>query len=187
MDKQEFIEQLEAKKNIATRRWMKADPASLNDSVWKAEKDTLEKVLTMARELQIHPPVEVEPCVADWLDDVYCVDDSQKNMVLFDFLYRYSKKIMLDSDIDKWFNKSSEGIFILSDALRYGYVRKEEPKYLLPVPYLENMYYAMYDDGKIGYANSPKELSRGKNQFTEEEIKEHFPDMENKKIPVDES
>jgi len=186
MNKQEFIEQLEAKKNIATRRWMKADPASLNDSVWKAEKDTLEKVLTMARELQIHPPVEVEPCVADWLDGVGNEDNVHNNLALFYFLYRYSKKIIIDSDIDEWFNKSSEGIFILSDALRYGYVRKEE-KYLLPVPYLENMYYAMYDDGKIGYANSPKELTRGKNQFTEEEIKEYFPDMADKKIPVDES
>ena len=82
-----------------------------------------------------HEPVEVEPFVADLLDSLE-EREKGKDYLIYELVFAAIEDVEYELDqMEEWVGKNGN-IFILADALRYGYVRKE-PLHVMPVPYTE--------------------------------------------------
>ena len=88
-----------------------------------------------------HEPVEVEPFMADWLDSIE-EREKGKDCLIYELVFAAVEDAEYELDqMEEWIGKNGN-IFILADALRYGYVRKPEKQWVVTQDgrYLESVF-----------------------------------------------
>ena len=82
-------------------------------------------------------------------------------------------------DFYDWLAKDSDTLYILCDALRYGYEVEKEPLYIMPIPHVSfPIHYCVKDDHvSFRQGNAQK--------FTQAELDKYFPDIKQFAVPVE--
>ena len=137
MDKKELIEKLEWSKAEKDKIICAQEAIGNATNYYEGKSEAFNYAIYLAKKLDepTHEPVEVEPFMADWLDSLE-EREKGKDYLIYELVFAAIEDAEYELDqMEEWVGKNGN-IFILADALRYGYVRKE-PLHVMPVPYTE--------------------------------------------------
>ncbi|MFW8620874.1 DUF1642 domain-containing protein [Enterococcus thailandicus] len=83
-------------------------------------------------------------------------------------------------DFYNWLAKDSDTLYILCDALRYGYEVEKEPLYVMPIPHVSFPVHYCVEDDHISFRQGNAQ------KFTQAELDKYFPDIKQFAVPVEE-
>lgn len=91
-----------------------------------------------------------------------------------------SEKWKWSGEFYDWLVEDADTLYILCDALRYGYEVEKEPLYIMPVPHVSFSVHYCVEDDHISFRQGNAQ------KFTQAELDRYFPDVKQFAVPVDE-
>ncbi|WP_430596991.1 DUF1642 domain-containing protein [Enterococcus sp. DIV0174] len=180
MNKQELIEILEELKESAKR---KIETDNLGE-YWQGKAETYVNAIGLAQQLDEPRKPVVPKCAEQFLK---IAQSSTDVIQLFDsIIYATdSDGLILEKwgwsvDFYNWLAKDSDTLYILCDALRYGYEVEKELLYVMPVPHVSFPAHYCVKDDHVSFRQGNAQ------KFTQAELDKYFPDIKQFAVQVDE-
>lgn len=180
MNKQELIEKLKSNMEYSNKLIEQG-----NASVYtKGKNIAYETALFFAKQLGEPQKTVVPKCAELFLK---IAQSSTDVIQLFDsIIYATdSDGLILEKwgwsvDFYDWLAKDSDTLYILCDALRYGYEVEKEQLYVMPVPHVSYPVHYCVEDDHISFRQGNAQ------KFTQAELDKYFPDIKQFAVPVEE-
>ncbi|MFZ4908231.1 DUF1642 domain-containing protein [Enterococcus thailandicus] len=180
MNKQELIDEIKRIHASAIGRSHVSTHPLYSDGV----ADTCSDVIKLLEQLDEPQKPVVPNCAEQFLK---IAQSSNDVIQLFDsIIYATdSDGLILEKwgwsvDFYNWLAKDSDTLYILCDALRYGYEVEKEPLYVMPVPHVSFPVHYCVEDDHVSFRQGNAQ------KFTQAELDKYFPDVKQFAVPVDE-
>ncbi|MFB8586512.1 DUF1642 domain-containing protein [Enterococcus thailandicus] len=180
MNRQELIEALEEPKNniqfiVGMNKY---------NNFLRGKKEAYVNAIGLAQQLDEPQKPVVPKCAEQFLK---IAQSSTDVIQLFDsIIYATdSDGLILEKwgwsvDFYNWLAKDSDTLYILCDALRYGYEVEKEQLYIMPVPHVSFSVHYFVEDDHISFRQGNAQ------KFTQAELDKYFPDIKQFAVPVNE-
>lgn len=137
--------------------------------------------LALTRKLDEPKKTVVPKCAEPFLKEAKCSTDVIQLFVDIVHVTRFDGFIWeWSTDFYDWLAKDSDTLYILCDALRYGYEVEKEQLYIMPVPHVSFSVHYCVEDNHISFRQGNAQ------KFTQTELDKYFPDIKQFAQPAEE-